>query len=82
MEGGGKRGGGWGEAEGQIPWPWHTGDYGFMPVKNATRRDSRVHVAYLTTSSEGWQGGEGWGDDPVVVVVVVGDGIPMVQGGP
>ncbi|GMT10360.1 hypothetical protein PFISCL1PPCAC_1657 [Pristionchus fissidentatus] len=29
-------------------------DYGFMPVKNATRRDPRVHVAYLTTSSEGW----------------------------
>ncbi|KAK6755122.1 hypothetical protein RB195_013853 [Necator americanus] len=25
-----------------------------MPVKNATRRDPRVHVAYLTTSSEGW----------------------------
>lgn len=24
-----------------------------MPVKNATRRDPRVHVAYLTTSSEG-----------------------------
>ncbi|ETN82378.1 hypothetical protein NECAME_08029 [Necator americanus] len=23
-----------------------------MPVKNATRRDPRVHVAYLTTSSE------------------------------
>ncbi|KAI6189822.1 DUF1794 domain-containing protein [Aphelenchoides bicaudatus] len=29
-------------------------DYGFMPVKNATRRDPRVHVAYLTTSSEGY----------------------------
>uniref|UniRef100_A0A0K0EQU9 DUF1794 domain-containing protein n=1 Tax=Strongyloides stercoralis TaxID=6248 RepID=A0A0K0EQU9_STRER len=29
-------------------------DYGFMPVKNATRRDPRVHVAYLTTSSEGF----------------------------
>ncbi|CAI4222548.1 unnamed protein product [Auanema sp. JU1783] len=29
-------------------------DYGYMPVKNATRRDPRVHVAYLTTSSEGW----------------------------
>ncbi|CAI5451839.1 unnamed protein product [Caenorhabditis angaria] len=29
-------------------------DYGFMPVKNATRRDPRVHVAYLTTSSQGW----------------------------
>ncbi|CAK5008907.1 unnamed protein product [Meloidogyne enterolobii] len=29
-------------------------DYGFMPVKNATQRDPRVHVAYLTTSSEGW----------------------------
>lgn len=29
-------------------------DYGYMPVKNATRRDTRVHVAYLTTSSEGW----------------------------
>lgn len=28
-------------------------DYGFMPVKNATKRDPRVHVAYLTTSSEG-----------------------------
>ncbi|EPB71538.1 hypothetical protein ANCCEY_09360 [Ancylostoma ceylanicum] len=28
-------------------------DYGYMPVKNATRRDPRVHVAYLTTSSEG-----------------------------
>ena len=28
-------------------------DYGFMPVKNATRRDPRVHVAYLTTSSQG-----------------------------
>ncbi|CCW45999.1 THAP4-like heme-binding beta-barrel domain-containing protein [Caenorhabditis elegans] len=25
-----------------------------MPVKNATRRDPRVHVAYLTTSSQGW----------------------------
>ncbi|VDM79186.1 unnamed protein product [Strongylus vulgaris] len=25
-----------------------------MPVKNATRRDPRIHVAYLTTSSEGW----------------------------
>uniref|UniRef100_A0A0K0FN43 DUF1794 domain-containing protein n=1 Tax=Strongyloides venezuelensis TaxID=75913 RepID=A0A0K0FN43_STRVS len=29
-------------------------DYGFMPVKNATRRDPRVHIAYLTTSSEGF----------------------------
>ncbi|VDM64010.1 unnamed protein product [Angiostrongylus costaricensis] len=29
-------------------------DYGYMPVKNATRRDPRIHVAYLTTSSEGW----------------------------
>lgn len=29
-------------------------DYGFMPIKNATRRDPRVHVAYLTTSSQGW----------------------------
>ncbi|CAJ0591383.1 unnamed protein product [Cylicocyclus nassatus] len=29
-------------------------DYGYMPVKNATRSDPRVHVAYLTTSSEGW----------------------------
>ncbi|VDM77808.1 unnamed protein product [Strongylus vulgaris] len=25
-----------------------------MPVKNATRADPRIHVAYLTTSSEGW----------------------------
>uniref|UniRef100_A0AC35TYF2 DUF1794 domain-containing protein n=1 Tax=Rhabditophanes sp. KR3021 TaxID=114890 RepID=A0AC35TYF2_9BILA len=29
-------------------------DYGFMPVKNATRRDPRVHLAYLTTSSQGF----------------------------
>uniref|UniRef100_A0A914C8G0 THAP4-like heme-binding beta-barrel domain-containing protein n=1 Tax=Acrobeloides nanus TaxID=290746 RepID=A0A914C8G0_9BILA len=29
-------------------------DYGFMPVKNATRIDPRVHIAYLTTSSEGY----------------------------
>ncbi|CAD5231668.1 unnamed protein product [Bursaphelenchus xylophilus] len=29
-------------------------DYGFMPVKNSTRRDPRIHVAYLTTSSEGY----------------------------
>ncbi|CAJ0582605.1 unnamed protein product, partial [Mesorhabditis spiculigera] len=29
-------------------------DYGYMPVKNATRRDPRIHLAYLTTSSEGW----------------------------
>uniref|UniRef100_A0A1I7ZTP9 DUF1794 domain-containing protein n=1 Tax=Steinernema glaseri TaxID=37863 RepID=A0A1I7ZTP9_9BILA len=29
-------------------------DYGFMPVKNATKRDPRIHVAYLTTSSEGY----------------------------
>ncbi|CAG9536787.1 unnamed protein product [Cercopithifilaria johnstoni] len=29
-------------------------DYGFMPVKNATKRDPRVHIAYLTTSSEGY----------------------------
>uniref|UniRef100_A0A7E4UPB9 DUF1794 domain-containing protein n=1 Tax=Panagrellus redivivus TaxID=6233 RepID=A0A7E4UPB9_PANRE len=29
-------------------------DYGFMPIKNATRRDPRVHVAYLTTSSMGY----------------------------
>ena len=29
-------------------------DYGFMPVKNSTRRDPRIHIAYLTTSSEGW----------------------------
>lgn len=28
-------------------------DYGFMPVKNATKRDPRIHIAYLTTSSEG-----------------------------
>lgn len=28
-------------------------EYGFMPVKNATKRDPRIHVAYLTTSSEG-----------------------------
>ncbi|VDK42613.1 unnamed protein product [Anisakis simplex] len=29
-------------------------EYGFMPVKNATKRDPRIHVAYLTTSSEGF----------------------------
>ncbi|MFH4977857.1 hypothetical protein AB6A40_004566 [Gnathostoma spinigerum] len=29
-------------------------DYGFMPIKNATRRDPRIHIAYLTTSSEGY----------------------------
>uniref|UniRef100_A0A8R1TJJ2 THAP4-like heme-binding domain-containing protein n=2 Tax=Onchocerca TaxID=6281 RepID=A0A8R1TJJ2_ONCVO len=29
-------------------------DYGFMPVKNATKRDPRIHIAYLTTSSEGY----------------------------
>ncbi|VDN03871.1 unnamed protein product [Thelazia callipaeda] len=29
-------------------------EYGFMPVKNATVRDPRVHVGYLTTSSEGY----------------------------
>ncbi|VDN24461.1 unnamed protein product [Gongylonema pulchrum] len=29
-------------------------DYGFMPVKNATKRDPRIHIAYLTTSSEGF----------------------------
>ncbi len=28
-------------------------EYGFMPVKNATRKDPRVHVAYLTSGSEG-----------------------------
>ncbi|VDK69163.1 unnamed protein product [Litomosoides sigmodontis] len=29
-------------------------DYGFIPVKNATKRDPRIHIAYLTTSSEGY----------------------------
>ncbi|MFH4974048.1 hypothetical protein AB6A40_000757 [Gnathostoma spinigerum] len=29
-------------------------DYGFMPVKNASKADPRVHIAHLTTSSEGF----------------------------
>lgn len=27
--------------------------YGFMPVKNATRRDPRIHTAFITTFSDG-----------------------------
>uniref|UniRef100_A0A0N5A953 DUF1794 domain-containing protein n=1 Tax=Syphacia muris TaxID=451379 RepID=A0A0N5A953_9BILA len=29
-------------------------DYGFMPVKNSTKRDPRIHIGYLTTSSGGY----------------------------